>query len=278
MRIDGREQMNSFDLIIKHDLEEEDAAEILVNGFIDDKSYQFLFDTGANTTRVRNDDYINRFESFGSKDTYGVFSKMKNESIIVPKFTLGPMEKTDFQMYRYDQDSTAHNIIGMDFLHDHSYYFNFIENKVEIDKEVCEDLEFFDLHIGNKVKPYVDAFLGETKVSAIWDTGAGITVVDSSIVQKYPEYFERINDVQGTDSTGASTTTPMYMMQSMIIGNYQFPTLKVIEIDLSSLNEKLEKPMEIILGYNSLNKANWLLDFVNRKWSILKMNTNEKNI
>jgi hypothetical protein len=57
-RRDWRKQMNSFDLIIKHDLEEEDVAVILVNGFIDDKSYQFLFDTGANTTRVRNDDYI----------------------------------------------------------------------------------------------------------------------------------------------------------------------------------------------------------------------------
>jgi predicted aspartyl protease len=264
--------MKSFDLVINHDKEVEEAAEILVDGVIGGRTYRFLFDTGANITRVRNDDYINRFESQSSKDTYGIFSKMKNEQIIVPKLALGPIEKIDFQMYRYDKESPAHNIIGMDFLHDHSYFFNFVENNVEVDKQGFDELEFFDLQIGNKVKPYVDVYVEDTKVRAIWDTGAGITVVDSRLVEKYPKSFKAFKVVQGTDSTGSSTETPMYLMESMIIGNKQFPSLKVISIDLSSINAKLEKPMDIILGYNCLNKANWLFDFPNKKWTIVKMN------
>jgi len=264
--------MKSFDLVIKQDKEVEDAAEILVDGVIDGRTYRFLFDTGANTTRVRNDDYINHFESYSSKDTYGVFSKMKNEQIIVPKLALGPIEKVDFQMYRYDKDSPAHNIIGMDFLQDHSYYFNFAENNVEVDKQGLEESEFFDLHVGNKEIPNVDVYMEDAKVNAIWDTGAGITVVDSRFVERYPKLFESLNIVQGTDSSGSSTETPMYMMQSVVIGNKLFPKLKVISIDLFSINSKLEKPMDIILGYNCLNKANWLFDFLNKKWAIVKMN------
>ncbi|MBB6452627.1 hypothetical protein HNQ94_001073 [Salirhabdus euzebyi] len=264
--------MKSFDLMIKLDDVEKDAAEILVDGVIDGTTYRFLFDTGASTTRVRNDDTIAKFESLGSKDTYGVFSKMKNELIEVSSLSLGPIVKENFQMARYEQDSTAHNIIGMDFLHDHIYHFDFIHNKVFVDGVVDQPTTYFTLQVGDKVKPYVEAYIGDRKMNAIWDTGAGITVVDSNLIQQYSSYFEELAAVEGIDSTGAATETPLYMMQSMVIGNEVFPPLKVIAIDLSPLNAKLEKPMEIILGYNALNKANWLLDFPNKKWAILNMN------
>jgi hypothetical protein len=54
--------MNYFNLIIKQDSDDQEAAEILVDGAIDGKQYRFLLDTGAARTKVKYDNFTSNLE------------------------------------------------------------------------------------------------------------------------------------------------------------------------------------------------------------------------
>lgn len=60
-------------------------------------------------------------------------------------------------------------------------------------------------------------------------------------------------------------------MESIEIGGQLFPEQMVAVMDLSHFNEYMEQPIDLILGYNTICKANWIFDFPNNKWAILKM-------
>jgi hypothetical protein len=36
------------------------------------------------------------------------------------------------------------------------------------------------------------------------------------------------------------------------------------------VNATIEVPMDLILGYSTLNKAHWLFDFPGQRWAVLK--------
>ena len=62
----------------------------------------------------------------------------------------------------------------------------------------------------------------------------------------------------------------MFMMAATIIGDLEMSPQKVAGVDLSGVNSTLDVPMDVILGYNTLSKANWLMDFPRKQWAILK--------
>ena len=63
----------------------------------------------------------------------------------------------------------------------------------------------------------------------------------------------------------------MYMMAAATIGGYTFPTQRVAAVDLAHINATLERPMDLIVGYNLYSNAHWLFDFPRRRWRITKM-------
>ncbi len=63
---------------------------------------------------------------------------------------------------------------------------------------------------------------------------------------------------------------PMFIMSAAVIGDTLFPPHKVAGVDLSRVNSTIERPMDLILGYSTLSKANWLFDFPGKRWAISK--------
>jgi hypothetical protein len=57
-------------------------------------------------------------------------------------------------------------------------------------------------------------------------------------------------------------------MAGPMIGGTVFARHKVAMVDLSQPNAGLEQPMDLILGYTTLRRANWLLDFPARRWTL----------
>lgn len=73
------------------------------------------------------------------------------------------------------------------------------------------------------------------------------------------------------DSTGATIETPLYLMKEVQIGQHAFAPHKVVAIDLTNVNSKIEIPMDFILGYSTFRQAHWIFDFPNKQWAISKM-------
>lgn len=265
--------MSELKLIIQPDEEEVGAAEVFVDGSIGDKPYRFLLDTGAARSCVTLDEYTSRFAAIEKKSSSGVFAKSSDELITVPSITVGPISKQNFTLARTAEgDPHIKNLIGMDLLKDYCFHFFFDENRVSVgtNDDFGTEYAFQDLRFDSRFHPYVEVQFGSAVANAVWDTGASITVVDKTFLEKHSDFFEPAGHSTGTDSTGASMETPMFMMAATRIGGYAFPPHRVAGVDLSQVNATIEIPMDLILGYSTLSKARWLFDFPQRRWAITK--------
>jgi len=127
-------KISGFNLIIKQDEEDVEAAEIFVDGIIGGKKYRFLLDTGAASTTIQFDDYTSTFDCIGKKDSSGAFAKIIDDLITVPYIELGPILEKNFTLARMiENNPDKRNLIGMDLLKNYCCYFFFDINRVSID-------------------------------------------------------------------------------------------------------------------------------------------------
>ena len=104
----------------------------------------------------------------------------------------------------------------------------------------------------------------------MWDTGAGITVVDERFYRRWSERFTAHGSSVGTDATGAQVAADLVMMQPGSIGGTVFDAHKAAVVDLSAVNATVDIPMDFILGYTTLRQADWTFDFPGRRWRVAK--------
>ena len=251
--------------------EEDPGAFIFVVGSIENHQYRFLLDTGAACSEICYDSYTADFEIIGNKQSSGAFSSSKLDIIQVPSINIGPIHHNNFIIRRQSEKSKGiFNLIGMDLLKDYCCHFQFDSESVIINPQMEENLDLLPLLLGPKQHPYLDVTFDKMTIKAVWDTGASITVVDQDFIENNSHLFEKIGVSTGTDATGASQETSSYLMSSTRIGSHAFPPSDVVGVDLSHINSSTEIPMTMILGYTTLQYANWLFDFPTKQWAITK--------
>ncbi|MGH7764818.1 MAG: aspartyl protease family protein [Candidatus Dormibacteraceae bacterium] len=265
---------DSIALIIQHDEDEDEAAQVLVDGMIDGHAYRFLLDTGAARSSVGLDDYTASFPSTERSVSSGVSGIHATDDLItVPSFEVGPIMQREFTLVRTVNQDFISNLIGMDLLRALRCHFHFDESRVSVDAtdEVGANYEIRDLQLDEKFHPYVDVRFGDVTGKAVWDTGASLTIVDTNFITTQPAWFLRAGESSGTDSTGANLESPMFTMTGAMIGGHFFKPHRVAGVDLSSVNATIEVPMDMVLGYNTMSQANWVFDFPRRRWAISKV-------
>ena len=75
---------------------------------------------------------------------------------------------------------------------------------------------------GPRGHPLLDLRWPDVTGRAVFDTGAGITVVDTSFVRAHPDLFTHAGQTTGTDSAGEHVTTDLYEMAAVTIGGRAF--------------------------------------------------------
>lgn len=265
--------MSELELIIQPDADEPEAAEVLVDGRVGDRVYRFLLDTGAARTNLLRDDYTAAFESVGTNASSGVFAPATDDLILVPSIEVGSMTRRDFTAARAaDRQPGVRNLIGMDLLKDYRLHFLFDRNRVLVNPQDSDETGYRwqDVRFDSRFHPYVDVSFSAVTAHAVWDTGASLTVADTNFIARHPALFQAAGQSTGTDSTGAQVETPMFIMTATVIGGCAFPPRRVAGVDLSQVNAHIEIPMDLILGYSTIYRANWLFDFPRRRWVITK--------
>ena len=257
-------------MIVKKDEDELEAGEVLVDGIVGGNKYRFLFDTGAARTCLKLDNYTEKFVCIEKHTFSGAFAQSSADLIKVPTIEIGPILRNDFAVSRGNNEESR-NLIGMDILKNHNFYFSFENNLIEVDCENKVNDSFQEIYMGKKFHPYITVNFGDLETKGVWDTGAGITIVDLEFIKKHPSFFKEVDNSIGTDSTGTKNETPIFIMSDVIIGNNKFSPHRVAGVDLSFINNSTEIHMDMILGYSTLSKADWFFDFTKRMWFVAKM-------
>lgn len=265
--------MKKIDLVIKRDEDDSESAEVQVNGLIDNRIYNFILDTGSAVTCVKMDDYTSSLKSIGKKTSSGVFGETSDELINIAEFKLGTITRNNITIARIEntEEMMIRNLVGMDILRDYSIFFSFEDSMIEINPQDISVQSMHELELSRAYHPYVKADIGGSIANSVWDSGAGITIVDMDFIKRNISFFTEVEESQGTDSTGTKQVTPMYIMNSITIGSCKFPAHKVAGVNLRNINKNSECYIDIILGYSTLSKANWLFDFPQKRWTICKM-------
>jgi hypothetical protein len=257
--------MGEFKLIIIPDPDEPEAAEVYVDGHVGGRPYRFLLDTGA--ARSTWFWMSIRPRSTVSGHTFvGCIFPVSDDLITMPGIEIGPISRRNFTLARAAAASGKPNLVGMDLLKGLRCHFLFEEQRVVVDADDASEsgYAFEPLVLGPKFHPYLDVQFGDVHAQAVWDTGASLTVVDVNFIHRQPAFFEEVGHSTGTDAAGTQMETPMFVMSAAVIGRHTFPPHRVAGVDLSNM------PMDLILGYSTWSKANWLFDFPGKKWVISK--------
>jgi hypothetical protein len=98
--------------------------------------------------------------------------------------------------------------------------------------------------------------------TALWDTGAGMTVVDRDWAESHPDAVTVLTETSdGTDATGNTVAVVQGWLASCTIGGVTFPDQPGAVVDLSELNAHLAIPIHLGLGLPQISQASWYMDF-----------------
>jgi len=95
-----------------------------------------------------------------------------------------------------------------------------------------------------------------TSGTFVFDTGASISVVDSSFVAAHPRLFELSGVSTGSDASGTSAQTPAALMEGPSILGHGFPGSPVAVVDLPGLDG--------VVGWPLISLAAWTIDHTAR--------------
>jgi predicted aspartyl protease len=264
-----RERVQDVPLIVVPDEDDDDFAELAVDGTIDARPYRFMLDTGAGRTHVVADDYTRSLAAVGRHTASGVFSPIDDEVVRLGEVAVGPLQRGPLDASRGGDDRPdGHNLLGMDVLRHYRCLFRFAHQRLEVDP-TQEPAVTLPLHLDDAGHPYVEVGFPGVDAHAVWDTGAGVTVVDAGFLARHRELFHERAPTRGSDATGTEQQTPMHEVVESVIGGVRFAPHTVAAVDLAAVNATLERPMDVILGWTTLRQADWFFDFPGRRWAVV---------
>lgn len=262
--------MSRIDLTIKYDDESRQTAEVYVEGRIQDEACRFLLDTGCAKTTLTWDLLTRNFPSIGKQESSGTFGRSEYDLIELKSISVGPLSRDNWTVRRASEGGTDRHLLGMDLIKDHCLSFAFDDAVVNIvsETDARRRLADQDLSMDRGLIPCIAVQAGGVDCSAIWDSGAGITLVDAAFVNEYPELFVSLGSEIGTDSTNRKQETPIYMMSGFVVAGHEFGPVKVAAVPLTNPSNPTKAALNFVLGFSALRQAHWLFDFLNRKWSL----------
>lgn len=261
--------MTEVELIIQPDADEPEAASVFVEGKLNGTAYRFLLDTGAARSNIVLDTVTAALAPVGTHTSSAVLSAAREEDLVeIERLEIGPIVQQQFTVTRSKAGPGTCSLIGMDILHSWCCDFRFDKNRLGITADSSDEAESMPLFMDKGFHPYIDVAFGSAIGNAVWDSGASLTVVNLGFIEAHPNFFVSAGHAIGTDATGSQFETPMYRMSGATMGGHHFPPHRVAAVDLSHINARIERPMDLILGYMTLRKANWCFDFPRNRWKI----------
>lgn len=255
-------------LFYKFDDDHMDTAEVWIDGHVNGLEHKFILDTGCATTSLFYNDFSSQFPSRGEREYSSAFGKAMSDYIQIESIGAGPIQEKQIQIARTRDGGNDKNLFGMDLLKNSILHFLPKDNAVDVLSVRPENIDLKDLYLDSGSIPFVEIDFLDKKAIAVWDTGAGITIVDSKFFNDHRNLFDSGGKTTGTDSAGHTFETEIFLMKPINIGGYKFPAHRIVPLNLNHIGHKTGRGMDFILGYSTLMHANWLMDFPNRKWAI----------
>jgi hypothetical protein len=177
-------------LIIEPNPDNLGCATVRVDAAVDGRTYRLVLDSGAARTGMRSDAWIDALPSNARHESSGVFAATSEDLIVLPSITLGPLIITDVQATRA---AVGESLLAMDVLGAAAIRIDLDRAELTIEASGTASLPW-TLERSPHGHPFVDLRWPDATGRAIFDTGAGITVVDTSFARAPESVHPRRTD------------------------------------------------------------------------------------
>lgn len=262
--------VRSIPLAVLPDPEDDYALQAWVDAEVDGAPAKLLVDTGTYRSSIPHVEPFasrpRRVESGGG----GVFGVPAEEMMVEADVLVTGDVITRNLLVQLQPEAWRHPaLLGMDVLGSHRCNFRFDTPRIDLDGVDPPDAAWFSLTTDPHRTPIVETRWEQATVMAVWDTGAGVTLVDQSWASGHPDIVAvRPEAGRGTDVTGVETSHPWGTMAPCRIGGAEFAPQTRGVVDFSAMNATLAAPIEVILGLPLIAQASWCMDFPGRRWTL----------
>jgi len=254
-------------LEIVPDPDDDQCAMVQAIGFVNGLETRFMVDSGAARTQVVNSPGLHFGEAVATHSSNGVFGASTRSVHRLDHLVVGDLTWQQIDVVVEEPGEHIMPLLGMDLLGQYSLTFDFARAELHLDERVIAEATF-PIWRGAGGHLYVEAQLGDTVAHCVWDSGAGMTVVDETFWRANQDHFSELGTSEGIDATGATQNTGLYELRGLRLADRDFAPHHVAVVDLSHVNATLERPMNFILGFPTLRQATWWFDVEQNRWAL----------
>ncbi len=157
---------------------------------------------------------------------------------------------------------------GVDILYSHPLILDFKELKVGFEEEHSEVAEGLDI---TKAKGLVtfQMKLGDSKITALLDTGAGFSVINGTHLEDFAFDVTPVYSIEVKDPMGGVGAVDVFT-GDLQIGDLDLDNEEFLLMDLSGIEEALDTRIDFILGASTMLRSNAIWKIGEEKLSIAK--------
>ncbi len=185
--------------------------------------------------------------------------------VVVPSIGLGPLEVCDLVVDLAPNGSDAPTILGLDVLRGHRLELRLADVMLGIDTDAPVDAER-PLPLSSRSHPHVVVGWGDIEATALFDTGASVTVVDTAFAAAHPELLEPLPPSTGIDAAGNRAETPMARMAACEVGGRRFDASLAVVVPIRGIQRAGDPEFDLVLGVPVIRQADWIIDLARGVW------------
>jgi hypothetical protein len=253
------------------------VGQIFVSCGFDGQGQNCLLDTGSDICLVKSDDYFGKYPAQGQRCSEGASGvKVCSDIIGIADLKVGGIDFGAEEAQRrtpqscggdgggaqlpgYLVGSIWHTLLG------HQVAFDFAAKTLSVDpaSPAPGAPQAMKLVLDNNYMEIPVSFGGGSPVSMLYDTGAGLTVMDQGYVNSNASAFSYLADTQIQDSSCQKIPVKIYSINSLSVAGHSLSGSYAVAMDLSAVKKALGSDLQGIIGFNAITAFNWRVDLKN---------------
>jgi hypothetical protein len=257
------------------------VGQIFVSCGFDGDGENCLLDTGSNVCLVKSGGYFDKYPAQGQRCSEGASgAKVCSDVIDIGDLKVGGIDfgaeealrrtpqscggEGGPQLPSYLVGSVWHTLLG------HQAVFDFGAKTLSVDpgRSAPGAQQPMKLVLDNNYLEVPVAFGSAAPVQMLYDTGAGLTVMDQSYVDSNAGAFSFLADTQIQDSSCQKIPVKIYSVNSLSVAGNSLSGTYAVAMDLSFIKKALGQDLQGIIGFNAITSFNWWVDLKNDKFSV----------
>lgn len=229
------------------------------------REVELVLDTGALRSQLVDDATVQEFRGAErvAGRSHGALGSAATQRVRVARLALGVVEVTDLEIDLVPPDLPgARSLVGLDLLRQRAFALHPQAGRLVWGGTAAREAQ--PLHLDSTGHLRVAMTWPGLTVSAVLDTGAGVTVVDSGLAERHPGLFRGHGSAPGTDVTGTTVQTTTATVRSGTIGDaIPLGPHRVAFTPLVEATAHLDQPLQVILGAPAIHQLDWWFDLPN---------------